>query len=38
VAIDAGQYDYLTENGVWTTDNYNSPSLNHANTIVGYYE
>jgi len=38
VAIDANQYDSLTENGVWTTDNYSSPSLNHANTIVGYYE
>lgn len=38
VAIDAYQYDDLTENGVWTTDNYNSPNLNHANTIVGYYE
>ncbi len=38
VAIDADQYDKLTENGVWTTDNYSSPNLNHANTIVGYYE
>mgnify|MGYP006298180991 CR=1 FL=1 len=38
VAIDANQYYNLTENGVWTTDNYSSPNLNHANTIVGYYE
>ena len=38
VSIDANQYDSLTENGVWTADNYNAPDTNHANTIVGYYE
>ncbi len=37
VAIDSGQYDYLTENGVWTEDNYRAETLDHANTIVGFY-
>ncbi len=38
IAIDADKYTYLTENGVWTKDNYNYVNTNHANTIVGYYE
>jgi hypothetical protein len=38
VAVDAYKYSYLTENGVWTTDNYNYVNTNHANTIVGFYE
>mgnify|MGYP006277806723 CR=1 FL=1 len=38
VSIDADKYTYLTENGVWTKDNYNNVSTNHANTMVGYYE
>jgi hypothetical protein len=36
IAVDADQYDYLTSEDVWTTDNYHTVDLNHANTIVGY--
>lgn len=36
IAVDANQYYYLTYDDVWTLDNYWFPSVNHANTIVGY--
>jgi hypothetical protein len=36
IIIDAGRYDYLTSQDVWTLDNYFVSDLNHANTIVGY--
>lgn len=36
IAVDAYQYSQLTDEDVWTLDNYESPSENHANTIVGY--
>ena len=36
IAVDADQYDNLTATDVWTTDNYQTTQLNHANTIVGY--
>jgi len=36
IGVDAYQYDYLTVNDVWTVDNYVSPAVNHANSIVGY--
>ncbi|MFN2341260.1 MAG: Two component regulator three Y domain protein, partial [Halanaerobium sp.] len=32
-AIDSRKY---TSSGVWTVDNYSSPNLDHANTVVGY--
>jgi parallel beta-helix repeat protein len=35
IGVDANQYPSL-DNDVWTLDNYLSPSVNHANTIVGY--
>jgi len=36
IAVDADQYSYLSSEDFWTLDNYVSPSINHANTIVGY--
>jgi hypothetical protein len=36
IAVDANQYDYLSSTDFWTTDNYATVELNHANTIVGY--
>jgi C1A family cysteine protease len=36
ISVDANQYSQLTDNDVWTLDNYANPSVNHANTIVGY--
>lgn len=36
IGVDANQYTYLTGDDVWTLDNYVNPSVNHANTIVGY--
>lgn len=38
VAVDSKKYSDLTENGVWTKDNYNNLNIDHANTLVGYYE
>jgi len=36
IAVDANYYYDLTNDDVWTLDNYHNPNLNHANTIVGY--
>lgn len=36
ISIYAGAYNQLTSNDLWTLDNYNPSSTNHANTIVGY--
>ena len=36
IAVDADQYNNLTVADVWTSDNYQTEGLNHANTIVGY--
>ena len=36
ISINADEYYKLTSNDVWTIDNYNGYSTNHANTIVGY--
>jgi hypothetical protein len=36
LAVDAHQYSQLTNDDVWTLDNYANTSENHANTIVGY--
>jgi len=32
-AIDSTKY---SDSGIWTVDNYSSPTLDHANTVVGY--
>jgi len=36
ITVDANQYSTLSNKDVWTLDWYENPSLNHANTIVGY--
>jgi len=36
IAVDARKYSSLTSKDLWTLDNYVNPSVNHANTIVGY--
>ena len=36
IGVDANEYSSLTSKDLWTLDNYVSPSVNHANTIVGY--
>ena len=36
IAVDAGQYVWLTSGDFWTLDNYFVSELNHMNTIVGY--
>lgn len=36
IGVDAYQYPSLTNNDVWTLDTYAYPSVDHANTIVGY--
>lgn len=36
LSVDANRYSHLTNNDVWTLDNYANTSENHANTIVGY--
>lgn len=36
ISIDANKYASLTQNDVWTSQNYSVISTNHANTIVGY--
>ncbi len=36
ISVDAYKYEYLTAEDLWTTDQYSSPSRNHANTVVGY--
>jgi len=36
IAVDANQYSSLTSKDIWTLDGYVNPSINHANTIVGY--
>lgn len=36
IGVDADQYNTLFYNDLWTLDNYFSPVINHANTIVGY--
>jgi len=37
IGVDAGQYSSLSgKDDLWTLDNYANPSVNHANTIVGY--
>jgi fibronectin type 3 domain-containing protein len=36
ISIDANQYDNLTIEDIWNTENYTNPDTNHANTIVGY--
>ncbi|MBA7492494.1 hypothetical protein ES702_03044 [subsurface metagenome] len=36
IGVDANKYSSLTSKDLWTLDNYVNPSINHANTIVGY--
>ncbi|HEY4674499.1 MAG TPA: hypothetical protein VIH48_00425, partial [Candidatus Bathyarchaeia archaeon] len=36
ISVDSGKYSLLTNNDVWTVNNYIAPEENHANTIVGY--
>jgi C1A family cysteine protease len=36
IGVDANQYSKLTDDDVWTLDNYANPNENHANTVVGY--
>ncbi|MGD8566199.1 MAG: hypothetical protein PVF96_07615, partial [Candidatus Bathyarchaeota archaeon] len=36
LGVDAEQYPSLTSDDVWTLDTYVNPSLDHANTVVGY--
>jgi len=36
ISINGNLYGQLTSQDVWTTDNYNPTSTNHANTIVGF--
>lgn len=36
ISIDASLYNQLTQDDLWTTELYEDPSTNHANTIVGY--
>jgi hypothetical protein len=38
IAVDAYQYNNLSSEDVWNTENYKISRLNHANTIVGYYD
>lgn len=36
ISINADYYNQLTDEDLWTLDNYNPDSRNHANTVVGY--
>jgi C1A family cysteine protease len=36
IGVDGYKYSGLTSGDLWTLDNYINPSVNHANTIVGY--
>lgn len=36
IAMDANKYGGFASGDLWTLDNYVNPSVNHANTIVGY--
>ena len=36
IGVDGYKYSGLTSGDIWTLDNYANPSVNHANTIVGY--
>ena len=37
IGVDAGQYNTLGQrNDTWTLDTYANPTVNHANTVVGY--
>jgi hypothetical protein len=36
IGVDAKKYSALTSADIWTLEGYTSPSVNHANTIVGY--
>ena len=36
ISVDAGKYSKFTADDFWTTENYTSPSTNHANTLVGF--
>jgi hypothetical protein len=36
IAVDGLQYLNLTNDDLWTLDNYVNPNTNHANTVVGY--
>jgi len=36
ITVDAGKFSNFTNGDLWTLDNYNNLSVNHANTIVGY--
>jgi len=36
IGVDSNKYPGLSSQDIWTLDNYVSPSVNHANTIVGY--
>jgi hypothetical protein len=36
ISIQAGFYDSLTSQDLWTVDKYNPWGTNHANTVVGY--
>jgi hypothetical protein len=36
ISINAGYYGDLTSEDLWTLDNYDPISTNHANTVVGY--
>ncbi len=38
IGVDGYQYEHLDENDTWTTENYSVNQLNHANTIVGFFD
>jgi hypothetical protein len=36
IGVDAYKYSALTSADIWTLEGYTNPSVNHANTVVGY--
>jgi len=36
IEVDSSEFSNLTAQDIWTTDNYVSTNIDHANTIVGY--
>ncbi len=36
ISVNADYYEQMTDDDLWTLDNYNPSSRNHANTVVGY--
>lgn len=38
IAVDANQYSAMSAQDVWTETNYIPTEINHANTIVGYFD